>query len=89
MMDDDDIIIPKQFRLAEESRRRDGNFRLWCAVLVRAFDDLAEPEEFDSAMWWFSGKNTGLEEVCSVVGRSARDVRKVARKNIGLKRGER
>lgn len=89
MMDDDEIIIPRQFRTVEESRRPDPNYRLWCAVLVRAFDDLDEPEERASARWWFTGKNTGLEEVCAVVGRSARDARKVARKSIVLKRGER
>jgi len=85
VMDDDDIIIPKQFRIAEESRRPDPNFRLWCAVLVRAFDDLGERGERDSARWWFSGQNTGLEEVCAVVGRSVQDARRAAKRKGGVR----
>lgn len=77
----DDARIPAELQMPFEERDATPSYRLWCEVLLRAFEDLAEKRERKSAIWWFTARNTGLEEVCAVLGVPVKVVRKKA-KNI-------
>jgi hypothetical protein len=77
------------YQIESEERDATPSYRLWCEVLLRAFDDLSEKHERKSAIWWFTGRNTGLEEVCAVLGVPVKVVRQKAMKNMAkpLRRG--
>jgi len=82
-LDDLCEVIKLPLSVIADRQEYDPAYRLWCAVLLRAFDDLLDPCNTCSAAWWFSGKNTGLDEVCAIVGCSSKRARAIAMVIVG------
>lgn len=85
----DDVCIPAGLQPLEQARFDDPCRTLWAAVICQAAYDLdlsvkrkggsghGNERLRETARWWFTGADTGFEDVCYVVGVDPDEIRRV------------